>query len=111
MTFDRRDVVYGADPFKGDEYARPWLIISNERHPFQGDQYVVLALTTKSWHDGLVEIPDEEWIEGGTPKRSSVVPWSVETLERGDIEHWQGTIGSTTVNEAVSRLSEYVSET
>lgn len=40
MTSDlvRCDVCYGADPFEGADYARPWVIISNESHPFQGEQ-------------------------------------------------------------------------
>jgi len=39
--FERGDVVYGDDPFKGEEDARPWLILSNhEGHPFHGDQYI-----------------------------------------------------------------------
>jgi len=29
MIFERGDVVYGDDPFKGGENARPWLILSN----------------------------------------------------------------------------------
>ncbi len=27
--FERGDVVYGDDPFKNDESARPWLVLSN----------------------------------------------------------------------------------
>lgn len=27
--YEPGDVVYGADPYKGDEAARPWLVISN----------------------------------------------------------------------------------
>ncbi|ERG94073.1 MAG: hypothetical protein J07HQW2_00507 [Haloquadratum walsbyi J07HQW2] len=50
--FDRGDVVYGDDPFKGDEDARPWLILSNhEGRPFHGEQYIALTLTSKSWMD------------------------------------------------------------
>jgi mRNA interferase MazF len=38
LIFERGDVVYGADPFKGEEDARPWLILSNhEGHPFHGE--------------------------------------------------------------------------
>lgn len=53
--FDRGDVVYGDDPFKRDEDARPWLwlILSNhEGRPFHGEQYIALTLTSKSWMDG-----------------------------------------------------------
>lgn len=49
-VFARGDVVDGTDPFKGDEGARPWLILSNhEGRPFHGDQYIALTLTSKSW--------------------------------------------------------------
>jgi len=35
--FERGDVVYGDDPFKGDKDARPWLVLSNhEGRPFYG---------------------------------------------------------------------------
>lgn len=42
--FEREDVVYGDDPFKGEEAARPWLILSNhDGRPFHGDQYIALT--------------------------------------------------------------------
>ena len=109
MTFDPGDVVYGADPFKGSDYARPWLVISNAAHPFQGDQYIVLALTTRTWHDGLLSVPDSAWVEGGTPRPSNVVPWGVETLDGADVGRWQGTIASSIVNEAVCEFVAFVS--
>nr|WP_233752275.1 MULTISPECIES: type II toxin-antitoxin system PemK/MazF family toxin [Halostella] len=74
--FERGDVVYGDDPFKGDEDARPWLILSNhEGRPFHGEQYIALTLTSKSWMDGLIDIPEESWLRGGTPDESRVIPW------------------------------------
>lgn len=55
--FERGDVVYGDDPFKGEEDARPWLILTNhEGRPFHGEQYIVLTLTSKSWMDGLIDM-------------------------------------------------------
>lgn len=108
MTFDPGDVVYGADPFKGSDYARPWLVISNATHPFQGNQYIVLALTTRTWHEGLLSITDSQWIDGGTPDPSRVVPWSVETLDESDIDHWQGTVTASLVDEAVDELETFV---
>lgn len=47
--YQRGDVVYGADPYKGDDAARPWLVLSNhEGRPFHGEQYITLSLTTKT---------------------------------------------------------------
>lgn len=108
MTFERGNVVYGADPFKGSDYSRPWLVISNATHPFQGEQYVVLALTTKTWHSDLLPIAESQWTEGGTPEDSSIIPWSIETLEHADIDHWQGTIAAPVVSDAVDEFVMFV---
>lgn len=108
MNYERGDVLYGDDPFKGDEYARPWLVVSNGIHPYQGEQYVVLALTTRTWHDDLVVIPEDAWITGGTPEPSRVIPWSVGTLEQADVGHWQGTLERSTVDAAVDEFVRFL---
>lgn len=47
--YEPGDIVYGVDPYKDDEAARPWLIISNhEGRPFHGEQYIALSLTTRT---------------------------------------------------------------
>ncbi|MFC6615118.1 type II toxin-antitoxin system PemK/MazF family toxin [Halopenitus salinus] len=103
--FERGDVVYGTDPFKPGETSRPWLIVSNhEDHPFHGDQYLACTLTTKSWMEGVVEIPETGWIRGGTPRRSRIVPWGVQSIVPEDIERWQGRIEHGIVDEAASVL-------
>ena len=105
--FERGDVVYGADPFKSAGDARPWLILSNHRgRPFHGEQYIALTLTTKSWLDGLVKIPEQSWIQGGTPDDSRIVPWGVQSIGHEDIEFWQGRLDNSVVDTAVSALVE-----
>jgi hypothetical protein len=53
-VFERGDIVYGNDPFKGDEDARPWLIVSNhEERAFHGEQYIALALLKPSEPDRI----------------------------------------------------------
>jgi len=104
-VFERGDVVFGDDPFKGDTAARPWLVVSNhEGRPFHGDQYVALTLTTRSWLDGLVEIPERAWTRGGTPEPSRVVPWGVQSLDADDVDRWQGTVEPWVVGDAVEEL-------
>ncbi len=103
--FERGDVVYGDDPFKDGERSRPWMILTNhEGRPFHGEQYIALTLTSKSWLDGLVEAPDESWIRGGTPDESRVVPWAVQSIDRADIDFWQGRLDGDVVDEAISAL-------
>ena len=57
--YEPGDVVYGTDPYKGDEAGRPWLIVSNrEGRPFHGEQYIAISLTTRTWMEGLIEIDE-----------------------------------------------------
>ena len=106
-VFERSDVVYGDDPFKGDEDARPWLILSNlEGRPFYGEQYIAVTLTSKSWMDGLIAIPEENWLRGGTPNESRIVPWGVQSIDHEDIDFWQGRLAGDLVDEAVAALVE-----
>ena len=105
--FERGDVVYGDDPFKGEEDARPWLVLSNhEGRPFHGEQYIAVTLTTRSWMDGFIDIPEESWLRGGTPDESRIVPWGVQSIDREDIDFWQGRLAETLVDEAVAALVE-----
>ena len=106
-TFERGDVVYGDDPFKGAGAARPWLVVADhEGRPFHGEQYVALTLTTKSWMEGLVEIPPAAWLRGGTPENSRIVPWGVQSIDHEDVDFWQGRVESVVVDDAVAALVE-----
>lgn len=104
-VYEPGDVVYGRDPYKGGEAARPWLVISNHAgKPFHGEQYIVLALTTKSWVDGLIEIDEDAWLTGGTPNTSRIAPWSVQSIDADDIGYWQGRVTAALVTDAVDEL-------
>jgi mRNA-degrading endonuclease toxin of MazEF toxin-antitoxin module len=103
--FERGDVVYGDDPFKRSEDARPWLVLSNHQgRPFHGEQYIALTLTSKSWMAGLIEIPEGSWLQGGTPVKSRIVPWGVQSIDHEDIDFWQGRLENDLVDTAVAAL-------
>lgn len=94
-------------PFKGEEAARPWLILSNhEGRPFHGEQYIAVTLTSKSWLDGLIAIPEESWLRGGTPAESRVVPWGVQSIDHPDIGFWQGRLEEPLVEEVGESIVE-----
>lgn len=108
-VYEPGDVAYGEDPFKHNDAARPWLIISNhEGKPFHGDQYIALTLTTQSWMDGLIEIPETAWQTGGTPEQSRIVPWSVQSFNSDDFDYWQGRLENTLVDQAIEALIDYI---
>lgn len=108
-TYQPGDVVYGADPYKGDEAARPWLVLSNHiGKPFHGEQYISLSLTTKSWMEGLIEIAETDWTYGGTPEESRIIPWAIQSIDRDDIDYWQGRLAEDIVNVATESFIDYL---
>lgn len=108
-VYEPGDVVYGDDPYKGEEAARPWLVISNhEGTPFHGEQYITLSLTTRTWMDGLIDIDEDAWVRGGTPAESRVIPWAVQSIASGDIDYWQGRLAERFVTEAIDSLVAYI---
>ncbi len=63
----------------------------------------MLALTTRSWLDDVIEIESDAWLVGGTPKQSNVAPWSVQSIDADDIDYWQGRITSSLVDRRTRR--------
>lgn len=110
-VYEVGDVVFGADPYKGADSGRPWLIIENhDGKPFHGEQYVALSLTTRTWMDGLIEVGEEAWVRGGTPRESRIIPWAVQSISADDIDSWQGRITDEYVTEATDSLVAYLRE-
>lgn len=109
MSRHRGDVVVATDPFKDTDTAgRPFLVISNQNTPFHGEQYIALALTTRTWHDARIQLADEDWVDGGAPESSSIMPWSINAVKTEWVDYRQGTLREEVVERAVARLVEYV---
>lgn len=109
MSMERGDVVLAVDPFKDESTTgRPFLLINRAETPFHGEQYITHSLTTRTWHDERIVLLDEHWQEGGAPKSSSVMPWSVNSVKTEWITDWQGRLTEEIVDQAVAQLREYV---
>lgn len=105
---DRGDVVRSVDPFKmGEQRQRPWLIINNESHPFDGEQYVALAVSTKRYKQSIPLVEDV-WEIGGVPRDSFVSPWAIHSPRREDLVAWQGRVAESTVDDAIAGLWQFV---
>ena len=108
MTAERGDVVVATDPFKDATTGRPFLVINRTETPFHGDQYITCSLTTRTWHKGRIPLADEHWVDGGAPKSSSIMPWSVNSVKSDWIGHRQGTLYEDIVDQAVTQLKQYI---
>lgn len=106
MSYPIGGVVIAKDPF-GAGTDRPYLIISNDTHPFHGEEYIVTVVTTTE-RDRAVPLSEDSFIEGSLPRRSFVSPWNPVTLKDHLIEKHVASIAGNVVDEVVSELSTYV---
>lgn len=54
MQPERGDVVRSSDPFKlGSDRQRPWLIVNNHSHPFDDEQFLAVAISTKRYDHSI----------------------------------------------------------
>lgn len=106
MAYPQGAIVTGADPF-GNSPTRPYLILSNGRHPFHGNEYIGCVVTTTA-RQQAVELDDEAFTRGGLPKQSYVSPWNPLTLKDGMIDKHVATVSDALVEDVVDELNYYV---
>ncbi|MFB6353845.1 MAG: hypothetical protein ABEJ92_07135 [Halobacteriales archaeon] len=81
----RGDVVRSLDPFKlGDDAERYWLVRNDDSHPFAGEPFIAVSLTTTPWEAGTA-FSDDAWADGGLPATSFVLPWALHSPRVEDI--------------------------
>lgn len=108
MQPSRGDVVRSLDPFKlGTDRQRPWLIINNESHPFDDQQYIAVAISTKPYDDSIA-LSADCWEVGGVPKQSYISPWAVHSPRTEDFVAWQGTLTESVIQQVVDEINLYL---
>jgi mRNA-degrading endonuclease toxin of MazEF toxin-antitoxin module len=108
MHPERGDVVRSTDPLKlGEDRQRPWLIVNNDSHPFDDEQFVAVAVSTKEYDDSLA-LDSEVWVTGDVPRESFVSPWAVHSPRIEDLVAWQGRVRTEFADRVVDALVEYV---
>jgi len=104
----RGDVVRSSDPFKlGEERQRPWLIVNNDSHPFDDEQLLGVAISTKEY-EGSIALRGDVWEVGGVPRESFVSPWAVHSPRIEDLTAWQGRVSEGLVDTVVDEIATYL---
>lgn len=106
--YERGDVVEVGDPFRGGDGSRPFLLVNTDSHPFHGEQYVAVTLTTRTWYDETLALPNRAFVDGGVPENSSIVPWGVSSPGSDDVTDWFGRVRQSTVDDSVEQLVGYL---
>lgn len=106
MAYPLGGIVVARDPF-GAGGERPYLLVSNETHPFHGEEYVAAVVTTTD-RDRAVVLADDVFTAGSLPRRSVVSPWNPVTLKDEFIDTHVATVTGGIVDEVVTELCSYV---
>lgn len=104
---DRGDVVRSTDPFKlGNEHQRPWLVVSDDRHPFADEQVIAVAVSTSEYEQSIPLV--DCWEVGGVPRESYASPWAVHSPRIEDFVGWQGRVAPSFVDRVVEKLTSLI---
>lgn len=105
MTYGQGDVVVAVDPF-GAAPRRPYLVISNDIRPFQGEDYLVAGITTTVREEA---IPLAGRYEAGRLDRESYVsPWTVLTVRDHQISKRVAVVAEQILTDVAAALAQYV---
>lgn len=105
----RGHVVLAPDPFKSDEeITRPWVVVNTERHPFDGDQYVVMGLTTRTWYDDRIPLDNDDFRHKRAPKDSAIIPHAVASLQPALVTDYVCRVKREPLDLAVETLLGYL---
>lgn len=78
----RGHVVLAPDQFTDRENTtRPWVVVNTEAHPFDSEQYIVMALTTKTWYDKRIPLDTDDYRHRQAPRDSSIVPHAIASIQ------------------------------
>jgi hypothetical protein len=98
----RGSIVVASDPY-GHTPRRPYLILSDETHPFAGEQYIAAGITTKEYPQSISL--EGRYVEGGLSNQSFVSPWAVVSLREADIERAVAIVDQTVTRTAAEQIA------
>ena len=105
----RGHLVLAPDPFKpDDDTTRPWVVVNNESHPFDKQQYVVMGLTTQTWYDERIPLDEDDYGQRKAPRESSIVPHAVASIEPALMTDYVCRIRDAPIDQAVETLVGYL---
>lgn len=114
--FGPGDVVWGPDayheddPFLQGSGMRPWAILSNDRYPGQGTQYLVCALThtPTAALPSMLPLAEGDWERGGSPGSRCLDTETLITLKHAWVAKYSGRLIHAKVRQARKLVQSYV---
>lgn len=115
--FSPGDVVWGPDPYHEDdphlrnEFYRPWVVLSTDAFPLQGDEYLCCALTHNVKADpNRITLAEVDWEKKGSLAPSQLDPTTVMTMKHGWITRYTGRLAHRPVARARKMIAGYMAK-
>jgi mRNA-degrading endonuclease toxin of MazEF toxin-antitoxin module len=106
MAYSQGSIVLAADPF-GNTAKRPYLILSDNTHPFYGQEYVTAVITTTARQEAI-ELTSSRYRRGKLPRKSYISPWSVTTIKDSMISQKPAEATEKAVDDTRNELNRYL---
>lgn len=106
MEYPRGTIVKGPDVI-GPHQARPWMVVSDDDHPFSSEECLVVAVTTTE-REIAIELSEGTFESGSLPEQSYASPWVVTTLKTASIQSTLATLSEDVVTEIAGEIGSYV---
>jgi len=106
MSYVRGDIVKGPD-LVGPHTFRPWLLLSDDSHPF-GEQEGLWAVITTTSRSSAIPLGDSDLESGALPKQSFVNPWNITTIKFADMYVVEATVTESVADQVAEDAAKYM---
>lgn len=106
MTYARGAVVKGPDLFAGYDH-RPYVCLSDERHPF-ADEEALYAVVTSTPRTQAVSLTADDFESGSLPRESYVNPWTITSIRHADVTSEMARLGEEATDDVARAAAFYL---
>ncbi len=104
--YERGGVVKGPDLFADNSY-RPFVCVSDENHPFAGEEALYAALRSIPRPEAI-SLGDADFASGGLPRESYVNPWTLASIRHADIDGREGRLTESAIERITRQCGRYL---
>jgi mRNA-degrading endonuclease toxin of MazEF toxin-antitoxin module len=84
------------------------VVVNNDDHPFDKQQYVALGLTTQTWYEARIPLEESDHRHRRAPRESSIVPHAVASPEPSLMTDYIRRVRDEPLDQAAKTLTGYL---
>jgi hypothetical protein len=107
-AYSKGDVFWAPDPYNAGGNPRPWLVLTADGIPFDGEEYICAGLTLSD-HAANFEVGQQHWELGYNPDKTSYCsPWVLATVKHDAVANPQGAVTAAFADRMIREARDYV---